>query len=724
MPAANAIALAALLLCAALALLSLLAAHLPALGSRLPRLAALGWPYVPLLLGALLLGAALARVLLSLYGLDAARAAGLWSVLTLGSRGLQSYAWLSPLLPLLAVNAALLGLAARLGSRHLFHAVALGLLLFGVAVLAFPGSEGVDPAQPAPAGALVRERLGRRLLGPALHAPGAQVDRASLLVLGLVLLAVYRWMEAINLRRALLTLQVGAIEDASGKRRPDLERLAGEYILRNAPHVPPRLPGGSLLYWRQLLETPALERTGWVATAASFLVHVVLPPSGLRLAATLLPQPPAPPPRRGLARLRPAPPAPRVGLRVQVTDVRTQRAVLAHTFWADSAEAATEQAAYAAAEAALTLCPDLPEWMSWREGDGSALRDYWRGVAALDTQAADRTGALEQAAASFRSASQRSRGNGLARLQLAEVCEARGDFVGALELYLELEERFPRMLLAQYRLTATCAAVGTWAPHVLADTSEGRRALTQLCDTLQRRGLASAAQCGQLRAGPGTTPLERFLLQLARARLQRLHATVRWRVLGWCLTRTADRRRLWSTVLFPPRRRRALQQTLAAAELCLDLRRVRLEPGDEALQREWAQDRFTRRERRLSREARAMTRLDAAWWAHVHYNLACALSLRLGTEPDPTSRAQLTTRATAHLSCALRDAHGPFASGRLWWLWKDPDLAPLRTQEAFQAWLRVISLGEPPPPPARSLLPRRAERRRSSTRLSLAGASA
>ena len=129
-----------------------------------------------------------------------------------------------------------------------------------------------------------------------------------------------------------------------------------------------------------------------------------------------------------------------------------------------------------------------------------------------------------------------------------------------------------------------------------------------------------------------------------------------------------------------------------------------------------------RRERRLSREARKATRLEAGGWAVVHYNLACACSLRLGRETDAGVRAQLVSRATAHLSCAQRDARGPFASGRLWWLWKDPDLAPLRTEEPFQAWLRVISLGEPPPP-TRSLLPRRPERRRSSTRLSLAGAS-
>ncbi|MBF5046452.1 hypothetical protein FGE12_28825 [Aggregicoccus sp. 17bor-14] len=719
------------LLLAAFVLLSLAAARVPALGARLPRLAALGWPYVPLLLLALGVGAALARLLFLLYGLDAPAAERLWRALTLDLPALRPYAWLSPLLPLLAVNAAVLGLAARLGSRRVFQCVALGLLLFGAVVVAFPQSG----EEAGPAGLVLRERVGRRLLGPALHAPGAQLDRASLIGLAVLLLALYRLLEAVNLRHTLPALQVGVFEEPGGKRRPELERLTGEYVLRSAPHVPPRLPGGSLVYWRELLQTPALERTGWVATAASFLVHVVVPPSGLRLSATVLvpPPAPAPPPRRRsfLLGRRPStpPPAPRVGLRVQVTDLRSQRTVLAHTFWEASAEAAAEQAAYAAAEAALALSPDLPEWMRWSEADGTALREYWRGVAALDARGEDAEAALARAAGHFRAASQRSRGNGLARLQLAETCEARGDFVSALELYLELEERFPRMLLAQYRLTATCSAVGTWAPSVLAPTPEGCRALAQLCGTLQRRGLASAGQCARL--GQEPLALERFLLALAHARLQRLHATVRWRVLGWSLSRTSDRRRLWRTVLGSPRRRRALQQALAAAQLCLDLRRVALEPEERGLQRAWRRDRFERREARLCEEAHRATRLEAGGWAVVHYNLACALSLRLAQLP-PTGeggeqRTRLVARATRHLTCALRDSHGPFASGRLWWLWSDPDLAPLRTEAGFQAWLRVISLGEPPPPAPRNgtgRTPPRPERRESPTRLGLGSVSA
>ncbi|WP_267146699.1 tetratricopeptide repeat protein [Pyxidicoccus xibeiensis] len=695
--------------------------------------------------------------------------------------------WLWPWFPTLLVLGALLTLAAHHFSRRNFHLLSAGLLLgtfLGVALHGEPAPSGqvagwgvperqsaggalVPPMlripQPAmvaciatdasvpfapyvPAAlaascvpgtatgdvfalnpsplersvdAVVLQRGAERFFEPVLHREGAHPDLVTLILLGVGLLLGYGWLDRINLRQALLPIKVQGIEDAGGKRRPDLELLMRECLHRNTPHTPAPLPGGSLIYWQDFVEQQSIKDQHWLTRVAALVMRVVHPPAGMEISGTIIDS----------AEGQQGPPV-KFGIRVHMVDVYSRQTLLARTFWSNTqVEHAVEDAAYFAVERAMEECGKLPEWAYWREEDalvgvnsGTALREYHEGVLRM-REDAGKAAVAEQAVSHLKQAAQLSPGTALTWLQLAEALEAANDYVGAIEIYLELITRHRHLLVAKYRLASVCRSVREWGPGLddwkpsqagelnpwarLGVALSGVKARRLRRPTLQCRGRRWRAMAGHgwpraLKATLSREPdpliegslgaLQDVLLDMALRCTKQLERAARWWLPLWCLKNTSERRLFWKTVLWPPRRLRGLYLSIKAARLNVELQRLQ-RLRDAYLPRPppfgWNVRRGGCRFRawRVDFEARHAMRIRGHWMGNTHFNLACFHALRMRDEDS--DRVREARRATFHLTCALGDPEGPFSASTWRWLLRYPELEPLRRSDALKAWGHV-----------------------------------
>ncbi|AGC48594.1 hypothetical protein MYSTI_07322 [Myxococcus stipitatus DSM 14675] len=651
-----------------------------------PRLAAVPWPYLPL--GVLMAGAWVGVALLLAWAI-----AMLWrEQLLLWERGVSSLpglgilGWLWPSLPLVVGVVSVLALAARFLSRRVFHLAVATVALSTALGLSAQWECTLSGNQPAMgwAGCGFNHVTGRyftdNVISPLVEQTSTPAKLVTLLLVGggvLVLLMVF---ERSNLRQSLRPIRVGGIWDVSGVRHPALEQLVRECIHRNAPHAPTPLPGGPLTYWQDFVEQDTVKDDRWWSRVAAFVLRLMKPPSELEVSGNILFSE-----AEGLH-----------GIRVNMVDVYSGQTLMARTFWdAEKVEHAVERAAYCAAERALEICTTLPEWSYWREGDGLALREYHEGVREMRKGAKGHGGRAEEC---FREAATQSPGSAPARLQLAQALEAQGNYVEAIGIYLELAERFPHLGIVRFRLASACRSACKWAPRL----SEARPVLDERCpdawkclrDSLENQRILPLdriqdVDLARLWVTRDALGLEYVMLLLARESLQRLLTAMRWRILGWCVRQTSDRRFFWRTFFWPPRKRWTQVLTVETALACVELRlsQVRLldvssfwselmlrplslrrltrwqdmqrgierfQPslsrkerrelrlgvlGEEwVLGERWAaraylqeQARFTdlrRRIGRISAEATAASReTQAQWWGGLSYTLACFYSL-------------------------------------------------------------------------------------------------
>ncbi|HYO65716.1 MAG TPA: hypothetical protein VEU33_06500 [Archangium sp.] len=573
-------------------------------------------------------------------------------------------------------------------------------------------------------------RLQKRVIEPTLHASQVTPDPVFLAVLGLLIILGYRTLEGVNARRNLPGIEIGALEDlrqvgnggaagGNGRRAHEIEQLLMKHLRESSPHIPPRVPGGSPLYWESLMEAQEARPDTWYSKILALLMHFFLQASRLRLMGTIVSQQK---PGEGT----------RVGLRIELTDARTHEIRFVGTFCAESAETAAQQAAYAVAEVAMEHCPSIPEWASLRRTEGKALMRYKEGLAnlhldlephpLLKSQNVGPT--LEKAHKSFEAAARLNHGNANMKIQFAEILELENQFVGAMLVYLETFQRYPRVLLAKYRFGIACSYVDSWLPSLIAQGADGRELWARLQNSLdpprRRAGRFHRlwARFQQVFTGKPlemrrikaldpwepqhTEEILRFFLELSEQTLGEVLRAIDFKVIFW-LRNIEDRRLFLAAVAWPPRLQRATRAALIAARCCALLR---LKPH--ALDIMVANKRLLRRllqvERRaelLAGEALRATRLRGRFWGLAHYNLACFFALRLRDElrnPSPQAAPDVPAlQAITHLKRSIQDPEGPFASsegtfasGTLWWVQQDPSLEALRS--APSAYWKAIQV--------------------------------
>lgn len=510
---------------------------------------------------------------------------------------------------------------------------------------------------------LVGERFATRVLGATFHRRSVQADVITAIVFFGILLLGFNGLDRINLRRTLQPIRVACIEegrDADGKprSRADLENLMRECLHRNAPHTPPPLPGGSLGYWQDFVEQQFVKDSHWLTRAAAFFMRLVRPPSGLEIHGSLIPEQPGP---DGTATH---------GIRVHMIDLRSGQILLARSFKSrTSLEQAVEQAAYAAVERAIEQCRALPEWSYWEEADGSALWNYHQGASKLQEDSGDME-KVDEALESLQEAAKKSPGSAMVRLQLAEALEARGDYVSAIEIYLQIGDRYPRLMVAKFRLASVCRTADLWVRRLDEQSREPRTRLLHALDGELARALRKPTRLGWLiererrRAGKSTETLELedALLNMAVRAQKKIEKFARWSVLRWFFLPTAERRFFWHTLLWPPQRRRDQQLSFRIARRCAEWRQLRRlmqlylrrmpVPGATShayrslsfhllrLRKRWY--RFTI-DRAATQAARA-ARIRPNWLGGANYHLACLYSVRLARKVNELPRHFPATR--------------------------------------------------------------------------------
>ncbi|MFE8603810.1 tetratricopeptide repeat protein [Archangium violaceum] len=652
----------------------------PALGGCFPRLTAFISPFLPI--GLLLLALGASVFLFFEWSLH-----HIWrdSELLAKFRHLPvvgAFDWLWPWLPTLLTFLVVLLAAAVSLSRRVFHLVTLTVLLFvtlGVALheepphFAWPAPALTSETAAAPeertTSQLATERFEERVFSPLFHAPDAKPDAFTVGTLGLVLLLGFSWLDRLNLRRSLRPIHVACIKDtrSPGKplARPDLEQFMREHLHRNMPHTPPWLPGGTLQYWQDFAEKQSTKDDHWFMRAMTMALRFIQPPCGLEITGTLV-QKDVP----GRSK--------QYGLRVHMVDLRTRQTLMARTIWnTRSPERAVEQAAYAAVERAFRECKTLPEWVHWEEDDGAALRMYHQGARTLTQGACDRK-STRKARELLQRAAKRSPGSALARLQLAEAYEACGDYVGAIELYLNVTSRYPRLLVAKYRLASACRGFRRWGQKMIEDEQRAhnplpRERLQQALTAPHARKLWKPAWPGRCfrkqRAELDTRCLDSLhaaLLNMARRALRQQGGV--FRLLHWCLNAT-DRRLFWHTRLWPPRRQRDFRLATRSALRCVEWHRLQHQSA--LLQR--AGKRFSYQRPclagrrlwtgflayRLTREVTWASRIPRNWLGAANFNLACLHALRMETEQREllSTLMKLETRAFKELGDPLFRAY-------------------------------------------------------------------
>ncbi|MCP3142573.1 ECF transporter S component family protein [Pyxidicoccus xibeiensis] len=534
------------------------------------------------------------------------------------------------------------------------------------------------------------------------HQPPLLPDTLSLVVLGVSLLLIYRALRSINARQSTMPIEVGPIIDSTParegapapvpplapaqqgdaaqpeQRRPELEQLLRETLQKNALHTPPGVPGGELLYWRELLETQTNDRLSWFTRLIALLMRVAIPPHGLRVTGVVVS-------REWNGKTT-------QGLRFSVKNLRTHRVELAETYVepaetyneAPNLEAIVERAAYATSELALELCPALPAWTYWHERDGIAVINYWKGVKAFRAQPFHIESFpkedLRQAREHFEAAAKRCHGNGMVMLQYGQVHEVTEDFACAARIYLDLSEGSPHMPMARFRLARVCSFVDRWlVPHLTTTDTERMATLTGLLHDLRDSRIFQHFHQQDAEDNNWDTLTKEWLEKLPRendaerVKLLRkcfhrfamhqfriLARSCFWDVIGWCLCNIAERRRLVRTLLWSPQRLRATHHAMQVAYCCTWLRECLLQAPDvtaKVLKRAASMEPSLRPSRTppsfggdvvkarqfwkcfrqvwdLEHEADSAQRRRATGWGMVHYNLACFYALCLMPEMD------------------------------------------------------------------------------------------
>ncbi|WIG97220.1 hypothetical protein [Myxococcus sp. SDU36] len=523
-------------------------------------------------------------------------------------------------------------------------------------------------------------------------------------------LVIYHWGRLVHSSRATLPIEVGEIveegvtekrlenptqkapDSALDRRNAALELLFRQTLQKNAPHSTSRIPGGSLLYWRDLLESQTNDRLGFFTQSISLLMRIAVPLHGLRVSGIVV--------SRGTSQNQ------EEGLRFTVKNLRTHRVELADTYWysknAGGIDRAVMRAAYATSSLSLDLCPTLPRWTYWSDRDGEIAMDYWEGVEAFSAVPfhVERINnkRLIEACNLFKSAAKKSHGNALAQLQYGQAHEARGHYAHAAKIYLDLSERYPHMILARLRLALVCSYVDRWiGSHqkkrmpvkntnlasdlsILIDSLRSSHAFEHFNRTskhIQNEEQWSSIENwfspdGTLDAHRSRGWFHLFSLYL----IGELKIDCGARVLWWCASDTSERRRFTRTLLWPPSLLRAMRTSIKALQCCVALRdcmlyepkktkelllamekqesrswpweKYKLHRGHKGDTRDWLQRAHSciEQARTLSCEANSTHRKNPSHWGTAHYNLACFYALCMTMEMEPFEEFSGTARAS------------------------------------------------------------------------------
>lgn len=289
---------------------------------------------------------------------------------------------------------------------------------------------------------------------------------------GVIALLLMRWWAGVLLRGAPSAVEVADITDASADK-PDASvapSLAAE--LRDRLAGVGRLPGSvtpSGQVDNPLVNVASeLPKGKLVVTILQNLVALLSPTSGYRVTGTL--------------RRRPDPAddtKTQYGLTVQVTESGVNKVRQVKTAWADTPS-----------RAACDAADEIVVWLtSGVEAKETPWSDRWTRAKALcqyldgvrietDVQRADepeRTAGLRKAADLFLAAAAAERANLPVRLRLGSLLEQLGQWLDAIELYVETGMRWPESFSVRYRLAAACGFVDAWTAQ-LAAASPARRA--------------------------------------------------------------------------------------------------------------------------------------------------------------------------------------------------------------------------------------------------------
>lgn len=473
-------------------------------------------------------------------------------------------------------------------------------------------------------------------------------------VLVVALVVLYRGLEIINARRDPVPVAIaeiaGASSDDGGAPEGDgtIRTLLRDRLSRTGLVSPSTIPGlGGKA--SGLLEHNPFADVGWIGKAVGFLVTLAVPPRGVKVSATTL----------GRTRGEDT----ECGLAVDVTDVRTGRALLVRTVWGKDLDEAVDRTAYAVAQHAMDRCRTLPPWTYWGDPAGESLFFFERGRDALGD------GDLEEASDRFGQAANSAPANALARLELAEIREMNDDFLDAIIIYLDAAKRYEQLFQARYRLAVALNFVESWVTHWSSDPVARRRVTSRL--TSQDQPLNIPADGAQVVPS---------FLALAHHHIVSLKRDLRIRRLIWWCRKTAYRRLFWPLLVpFGPARRRMCSKVdTVGLAIRIRLAQVNGRPLDAIVQE--------------------MKAAKVRGW-QAHYNLACCYAMLL--EPSPALTGELhrweqrndanAILAVNELRAALSDPGDPLpVAVRRWLLQDDPDLAALRRHHHFSDWAAIL----------------------------------
>jgi hypothetical protein len=511
----------------------------------------------------------------------------------------------------------------------------------------------------------------------------------GLLIIAIVIVLLRRVVLRIRGRRPG-PVQISDIEDATGQLGADLKGIRAmiEDSLAGFGLLPPGPPTSVVRYdFLSVAEASPVPNIKWLASLLNLLRDVLAIKPGHTIAATASRQ-------NDLC-----------AVTVRVTRVPGGKVEDVRTVTGQTFHEAAEKAASFIIQQVLNhpqYRRTVPRWSRWSPAKSESFWHYLKG---LELKERDDPGALDE----FKLAARLQPANVLIQLEIGSQYEEQGQFLNALETYLDTARLWRDVIEVRYRLFATLSFVEIWLPRLTA--SEVNEQLPVLVNQLNtdkrlesddRRETKELLAIGSLLNRDDKNP-ERFFLDLAKEQLDDLQKMLRRRSLLWKWLRTyvrrikryePDDRRYWQSWID---RRTDFTKALDVAKILMGYL-LDLERHTQHAQR--CKDEHTKQAERLMQQRRAkLMRRGIGWQAR--YNAACLYSIVMEDPPLESSgwnvwvakSERYAERALVELAKVVRD---PTRDIDPKWLELDPALSNLRSHPRARTWFKFLAFEAQP----------------------------
>ncbi|MEV6504286.1 tetratricopeptide repeat protein [Streptomyces prunicolor] len=490
-----------------------------------------------------------------------------------------------------------------------------------------------------------------------------------------------------------------------GERAPTCtERIRS--VLSTQVQTPPPIPGGEpIISLPSILATSSTQDGGAVAKFLAFACQVAFPARGWKLSGRIQEGPSVFSGTRARDAQRSRLPPSWVGISISIREKCGGRSILQKTFWGKDFDDASYSAAYTITKLAINQSVSLPGWAKWRGKQGRGLRYYRDGTDAA------RKDELDKAKELLTQAVKIDPGNALARSELALTMERSDNYVGALEIYLQLSSEHRELIQPRYRAGVVLDLIATWLPE-WKNTSNAAHKL--IYAALEEAGILDKGK----RPGPSDREVKEFFIKLSGKQLKRLRQDLnplRGLLIWWWLrkpTRAISYEWIRPFGTLRPRTISAIKAAICAQKLNLLLNLLNgTSPPPYRILRTNAP--FKEIEKALRRACKKKFRLRIAVHSSrfgisrptivrggigalgnaqiaglASYNAACFYARLVGAQQDHLTWAydrRIPARfALDYLTKSVRESE--LREGWLKALKTDPDMALLKEHPSYKAW--------------------------------------